>query len=107
VTRIDIHHAWEEPNKHAIRLTLGGSHDNIHKPLLGQIGHLLPEQSLGPRPHSPSRNKSTTRSGEVWFDIVVTKANHLIGPQKTRHVVSRQLKTCHRGQNDAVLNQYG
>jgi hypothetical protein len=52
----------------------------------------------------PPKSKSTTQSREVQFDIVVTKATRLIGPHKTRHAVSTQLKACHRGQNDVVLN---
>jgi hypothetical protein len=52
----------------------------------------------------PLKSTSTTRSREVRFDKVVTKATRLTGPHKTRHAVSTQLKACHRGQNDAVLN---
>jgi hypothetical protein len=52
----------------------------------------------------PSKSKSITRSREVRFDIVVIKVTRLIGPHKIQHAVSTQLKTCHRGQNSAVLN---
>jgi hypothetical protein len=52
----------------------------------------------------PPKRKSTTRSREVRFDIVVTKATRLIGPHKIRHAVNTQLKACHRGQNGVVLN---
>jgi hypothetical protein len=79
----------------------------IHKSLLSRNRALLPGWSLGPRPHSPSKSKSTTRNREVWFDVVDTKVTLLIGPHKTRHAVNTQLKTCHRGQNSAVLNQHG
>jgi hypothetical protein len=79
----------------------------IRKSLLGRNWTLLLGQSLGPRPHSPSKSKSTTWSREVRFDIVVTKATRLIGPHKTQHAVSTQLKACHRDQSDAVLNQHG
>jgi hypothetical protein len=41
---------------------------------------------------------------EVRFDVIVKKATRLIGPHKTRYVVSTQLKVCHRGQKGAVLN---
>jgi hypothetical protein len=109
VTRIDIHPAGEEPDQHAIRLIPGGS--NVWKPFANpyyvEIRPLLPGWSLGPQPHSPSKSKSTTRSREVRFDIVVTKATRLIGPHKTQHAVSTQLKAWHQGQNDAVLNWHG
>jgi hypothetical protein len=67
---------------------------------------LLPRWSLGTQPHSPSKSKSTTRSREMWFDKVVTKATWLNGPHKTRHAVSTKLKDCHRGQNGAVFNRH-
>jgi hypothetical protein len=41
------------------------------------------------------------------FGEVITGLLGLLGPIKIRHVVSTQLKTCHRGQNDAVLNRLG
>jgi hypothetical protein len=52
----------------------------------------------------PPKSKSTTRSWEVRFDIVITKPTRLIGPHKTQHAVSTHLKACHRGQNGVVLN---
>jgi hypothetical protein len=56
----------------------------------------------------PLKSKSTTRSREVWFDIVVIKATRLIGPhKKTGHAVSTQLKAYHRDQNSVVLNRHG
>jgi hypothetical protein len=55
----------------------------------------------------PPKSKSITQSREVRFDIVVTKATRLIGPHKTWHAVSTQLKACHRDQNDVVLNRHG
>jgi hypothetical protein len=55
----------------------------------------------------PPKSKSTARSRDVLFDIVVTKAARLIGPHKIRHAVSTQLKAYHRGQNGAVLNRHG
>jgi hypothetical protein len=33
----------------------------------------------------------------VWFNEIVTGLLGLSGPIKIRHVVSAQLKTCHRG----------
>jgi hypothetical protein len=54
----------------------------------------------------PPKSKSATRSREVRFDIVVTKATRFIGLHKTQHAVSTQLKACHQGQHDAVLNRY-
>jgi hypothetical protein len=108
-TWIDIHPAGEEPDQHAIRLTPRGSH--VWQPFTSsyyvEIMPLLMGWSLGPRPHSASKSKSTTRSREVRFDIVVTKATRLIASHKTRHAVSTQLKACHRGQNGTVLNRYG
>jgi hypothetical protein len=56
---------------------------------------------------SPSKSKSTTWSREVRFDIEVTKATRLIGAHRTRHAVSTQLKACHQGQSDVVLNRHG
>jgi hypothetical protein len=108
VTRIDIHHVGEEPDQHAIRLTPGGSHiwQLFVCPYYVEIGPLLPGWSLGPRPHSPSKSKSTTRSRKVWLDIVVIKATRLIEPHKTRHMVGTQLKACHQGQNSVVLNRH-
>jgi hypothetical protein len=87
----------------------GGSHvwQPFTSPYYVEIGPLLPGWSLGPRPHSPSKSKSTTWSREVQFNMIVTKANRLIGPHKTRHAVSTQLKACHRGQNGTVLNRRG
>jgi hypothetical protein len=79
----------------------------IRKSLLSQIGPLLPGWSLSPRPHSPSKSKSTAWIREVRFDKVVTKATRLTGPHKTQHVVSTQLKACHQGQNGVVLNRHG
>jgi hypothetical protein len=55
----------------------------------------------------PPKSKNTTRSREVRFDIVVAKATRLIGPHKTWHAISTQLKACHQGQNGAVHNQHG
>jgi hypothetical protein len=43
----------------------------------------------------------------VRFDEVVTGVLGLSGSIKTWHVVSTQLKTCHQGQNSAVLNLHG
>jgi hypothetical protein len=109
VTQIDIHPAGEEPEQHVIRLTPGGSH--VWQPFAStysvEIGLLLSGLSLGPRSHSLSKSKSTTRSREVRFDIVVTKATQLIEPHKTQHAISTQLKTCHQDQNGTVLNQHG
>jgi hypothetical protein len=107
-TRIDIHPTVKEPDQHAIRLTPGGSYvwQPFASPYFVEIGPLLPGWSLGPRPHSPSKSKSTTQSRDVQFDIVITKATRLIEPHKTWHAVSTQLKACHRGQNGAVLNRH-
>jgi hypothetical protein len=55
----------------------------------------------------PPKSKSTTRSREVRFDIVVIKATRLTMPYKTQHAISTQLKACHRGQNGVVLNRHG
>jgi hypothetical protein len=54
-------------------------------------------------PHSPS-NKPL-RSREVRFDKVVTGIVGLPGPMKLDKWPV-QIKACHRGQNDAVLNQH-
>jgi hypothetical protein len=108
-TRIDIQPVGEEPDQHTIHLTPRGSHvwQPFSSPYYVEIGPLLLGWSLGPRPHSPSKNKGTTWSREVRSDIVVTKATQLIGPHKTQHVLSTQLKACHQGQNSAVLNRHG
>jgi hypothetical protein len=109
VTQIDIHPAGEEPDQHDIRLTLGGSHiwQPFTSPYYVEIGPLLSGWSLDPRPHSSSKSKSTTQSRAVLFDILVTKATRFIKPHKIWHAVSIQLKACHWGQNDVVLNKHG
>jgi hypothetical protein len=104
VSRIDIHPAGEEPDQHTIRLT--HIWQSFISPYYVEIEPLVLRWSLGSWPHSPSKSKSTTRSREVQFNIVVTKSTRLIGSHKTRYVVSTQLKTCHRGQNDAVINRH-
>jgi hypothetical protein len=84
VTRIDIHSARERtwPTRHTLdswrlsRMTI------FCMSLLNQNWALLPRWSLGPRPHSPTKSKSTTRSREVRFDQVVIKSTLLIGPHK-------------------------
>jgi hypothetical protein len=83
-TWIDVLPAGERPDEHAIRLTPEGSHiwQPFTSPYEVKIGPLLPRWSLGPRPHSPSKSKSTTWSREVRFDHVVTKATQLIRPHK-------------------------
>jgi hypothetical protein len=108
-TRIDIHPAGEEPDQHAIHLTPRGFHvwQPFTSPYYVEIGSLLPGWSFDPQPHSPFKSKSITRSREVRFDIIVTKATRLIGPHKTRHAVITQFKTCHRDQNGTVLNRHG
>jgi hypothetical protein len=108
MTQIDIHTIGEEADQHAIRLTPGGSHvwQLFVSPYYVKIRPLLPGWSLGPRPHSPSKSKSTTRSREVWFNILVPKATQLIGPHKTWHAVSTQLKAFHLSQHGAVLNRH-
>jgi hypothetical protein len=79
----------------------------IHKSLLSQNWAPAHGMKSCPRPHSPSKSKSTTQSREVRFDKVVTKTTRLIGPHKTRHAVSTQLKVCHQGQNNTVLDRHG
>jgi hypothetical protein len=79
----------------------------IHKSLLGQNRAPAPGMMSWPSAPFSLQSKSTTRSREVQFDIVVAKATRLIGPHRTRHAVSTQLKACHRSQNGVVLNRHG
>jgi hypothetical protein len=63
------------------------------------------QPSRHPRlPHCPSNKAPQSR--EVWFDEVVTRLLGLSGPMKP-DIRPVQIKACHRGQNDAVLNQHG
>jgi hypothetical protein len=78
----------------------------IHMSQLGRNWAPAPRMKSCPRPHSPSKSKRTTRSREVWFDKVVINATRLIRLHKTRHAVSTQLKACHQGQSDVVLNRH-
>jgi hypothetical protein len=105
-TWIDIHTLQgNEPDQHAIHLTPGCSHvwQPFAKSLLYQNWSPVHGWSLGPQPHSPSHNilKAGVQFGEIAIGLW-----GLSGPIKTRHVVSTQLKTFHRGQNGVVFNQH-
>jgi hypothetical protein len=84
------------------------TYDNhLHVPTMSKSGPCSRDEVLALGLILPLKSKSTTRSREVQFDIVVTKATRLIDPHKTWHAVSTQLKAYHRGQNGAVLNRHG
>jgi hypothetical protein len=75
-------------------------------PTKSKSGPCFRDEVLAPGLILPSKSKSITRSEEVQFDIVVIKVTRLIGPQKIRHAVSTQLKTCHPGQHGVILNRH-
>jgi hypothetical protein len=105
MTRIDIHHAGEEHDQHVIRLTLRGSHvcQPFAKSLLCRNRSPVHGWSLGSRPHSPFHHILKAEGAVPWSSYMSTR---LIGPYKTRYVVSTQLKAYHQGQNDVVLNRH-
>jgi hypothetical protein len=78
--------------------------NHSHAPTMSKSDPCSRDEVLALSHILPPKNKSTTRSREVRFDIVVTKATRLIEPHKTRHAVRTQLKACHQGQNGVVLN---
>jgi hypothetical protein len=95
----------KEPDQHVIRLTPRGSH--VWQPLAKSLLHRNPSPvhwwSLGPRPHTPSHNILKAGSAVQRSSY---RATCLTGPIKTQHVVSRQVQTCHRGENCVVLNRH-
>jgi hypothetical protein len=86
-TRIDIHHTWEEPDQHAIRLTPGGS--QVWQPFAKSLLHQNQSPTHGeflalgfiPPP------TTSLRQG-VQFVEVVTGLLGLPDPIKTWHMVS-------------------
>jgi hypothetical protein len=78
--------------------------NHLQVPTMSESGPCFRDEVLALSLILPPKCKSTTRSREVRFDIVVTKATWLIGPHKTQHAGSTQLKACHQEQNGAVLN---
>jgi hypothetical protein len=115
VIRIDIHPTEEEPDQHIIRVAPGVSRTTTVRkvPTKLKSGACSQDEVLSPSdarpdrhprlPHSPS-NKPP-QSGEVRFDKIVTGLLGLSGPIKP-HMWSVQIKACHWGQNDMVLNQH-
>jgi hypothetical protein len=102
-TWIDIHPAGEKPNQHAIRSTPGGSHvwQPFTKSLLYRNWSPAHGWNVGSRPHSPSHN--ILKAGGVVRRSSY-RATRLTGPIEIQHVVSTQLKACHWGQKNVVLN---
>jgi hypothetical protein len=115
MTRIDIHPAGEEPNQHIVRVALRVPRmTTIHEvPTKSKSGPCSRDEVLVPNdarlgrhpglPHSPTNNPPQSR--EVQFNEVVTRLLALLGPIKL-DMWSVQIKACHRGQNDAVLNYH-
>jgi hypothetical protein len=113
VTQINIHPTGEEPDRHIVRVALGVSCTTTVRevPTKSKLGLCSREEILAPSdarpdrhpglPHSPSNKQPRSREG--WFDKVVTGLLGLPGlikPDKW----SVQIKACHRGQNDTILN---
>jgi hypothetical protein len=98
MTQIDIHPAWQAPDKHGVRVTPGVSRTttNCEVPTKLKSGPCSRDEVLAPSnvrpdrhpglPHSPSNKPPQSR--EVWFDKVVTRLLGLPGPIKPRHVAS-------------------
>jgi hypothetical protein len=115
VTRIDIHLLEEEPDQHVVRTTPGVSRTITvcEVPTKLKLGPCSRDEVLTPAiarpgrhhglPHSPS-NKPP-RSREVQFNIVVTGLLGLSVPVKP-NIWPVQIKACHWGQNDTVLNRH-
>jgi hypothetical protein len=105
-TQIDIHPAGEEPDQHAVRTT--------HRvPRTTTICEVPTKSKLVPCSWVKSwllasfPLQQTSLKQGVRFGEVLKRLLGLPGHIKTRHAVSTQLKTCHRGQNGAVLNRHG
>jgi hypothetical protein len=110
---------WYTPSRgrtwqHVVRLTPNVSrtttvhefHTRSKSPPCSRDEVLAPTYTQSGRhprlPHSPSNKPPQSR--EVWFDKVVTGLLGLLGPIKAEMRLV-QIKACHRGQNDVVLNQ--
>jgi hypothetical protein len=113
VIQIDIHPIGEGLDQHVVHMAPWVSrtttiHEVPTKLKLGPCSRdkswpsavVRPDHHSG-LPHSPS-NK-LPRNREVWFNKVVTGLLGLSGIMKL-NMRSVQVKVCHRGQNDAVLN---
>jgi hypothetical protein len=115
VIQINIHPSGQEPDQHVIRVAPTVSRTTIvcEVPTKLKSGLCSRDEVLAPsdvRPshhpgllHSPSNKPPLSREG--WFDKVVTGLLGLLGPIKPNKW-SLQIKACHRGQNDAVLNPH-
>jgi hypothetical protein len=115
VTQIDIHPTGEEPDRHVVRVAPGVSCTTTicEVPTKSKSGLCSRDEILAPSdarssrhpglPHSPSNKQPRSREGR--FDKVVTGLLGLLVPIK-RDKWSVQIKACHRGQNDAVLNRH-
>jgi hypothetical protein len=115
VTRIEIHPTGEEPDRHVVRAARGVSHTTTTcgVPTKSNLGLCSWDEVLAPcntrsgyhsgLPHSPS-NKPP-RSRVRWFGKVVTGLLGLLALIKPG-MRSVQIKACHWGQNDMVLNRH-
>jgi hypothetical protein len=113
--RISVHPTGEEPDQHIVCVAPEVSRmTTVYKvPTKSKSGpcsrcEVLAPSDARPRhhpglPHSPFSKPPRCR--EVWFDKVVTGLLGLSGPIKP-DMQSVQIKACHRGQNDVVLNRH-
>jgi hypothetical protein len=112
-TWIDIHLAGEELDWHIVHAAPGVSRMTIVRevPTKSNLGICSQDEVLAPSnarhsrhsglPHSPSNKQPHSREG--WFNKVVTGLLGLPGPIKPDKW-SVQIKACHQGQDDVVLN---
>jgi hypothetical protein len=115
VIQIDVHPAKEEPDRQVVRVALRVSRMTTvgEVPTKSKSGlcfrnevFALTDARLGHHPglpHSPS-NKPP-RSREERFDKIVLGLLGLSGPIKP-DMQPVQIKICHRGQNNTVLNRH-
>jgi hypothetical protein len=113
VIQIGVHPIGEKPDQHIVRATPGVSRTTtIRKvPTKSKSGSCSRDEVLTSSdarpgrhpglPHSPSNKLPQSR--EVWFNKVVTGLLGLQDPIKP-DMRSVQIKACHQGQNDMVLN---
>jgi hypothetical protein len=105
VTQIDIHHIGEEPDQHVVRTASRASCTTIvcEIPTKSWLPTIVRPSRHPKLPHSPFNKPPWSR--EVQFDKVVTGLLGLPGPIKL-DMRSVQIKTCHWGQNNVVLNRH-
>jgi hypothetical protein len=115
VTWISIHPAGGKPDQHVIRVASWVSRTTTVREVhtKSKSGPCSRDEVLAPSDAQPgrhlglphSRSNKSPRSKEVQFDEVVTGLLGLSGPIKP-DIQSVQIKACHRGQNNAVLNRH-